>query len=282
MENPAQAAPDAARYRLASLQTIIGSFPPSSSEGEKPRGGGGHQLLSDRDRSGEKQLIHAGGNERVAGDVSGDVHQVEKAFGEVAGGNDVADEHGDLLGLGGDFQEDGIAGHQGHHDFVEGDGEGIIPGADDPDHPVRHALDMGFFVEEKDIARSDLFRLQKLLGFPGVICRRHRRRQDLGAEGIDSRFSVIPGDDLGDVVGPGDDGVPDGEDMPGPFFEAGRGPAFLGDPGSFQKGVQVVRVILGMMANDFAGRRINADGVTDFFLFAAHGHPSLIHFRNSR
>src|SRR5690606_37625555 len=119
-----------------------------------------HDELAGTHGTGKEQLVHASGQE-ARGDLgTAAVDGLEQTCGQAGGAHDFFDQFGDRYRRFRYFQQHRVARHQTHDDFAKGNGQRVVPGADDAHHAHWHVADFIALVDHKPAAPATLFGLQ--------------------------------------------------------------------------------------------------------------------------
>jgi hypothetical protein len=214
--------------------------------------------LAVADRSGEDDLVDAGGDEggaggAVAGDELDEVDAV--ALGAQGLVEDLLDAGGGPGGPLADLHEGGVAGH----DRGDRGGEHVlqreVPRADDADDAERVVLDAGRLVDQE--AGGDLLRPEGLLGVGQVPAHGLAHGPQLDG-GVLEGLAGVAGDHAAQLVAVLEDVVEDAADDAAALGEAGVAPGELGRAGALEAGQDLGPVHDRDLAEELAGGGVSA------------------------
>ena len=184
-----------------------------------------------RGRAGEADVVGLG-DDRAADLGAGtgdDLPQLGREAGLVEQlGGQQRGQHGLGVGLG----DDGVAGEQGREAVAERHRERVVPGRDDADDALRHAVDLGAGEHREHAA--DAPGVEVLVGRAGVVARGQREVGDLEV-GVLAGLARLPHDEVDELVLPVEQEVVQAQERGGALVDRRRGPRGLGVAGARER-----------------------------------------------
>ena len=180
----------------------------------------GHHAPAGTGRTGEHDLVGAAAHQSLTrGAATGDhLHQIAPVVVLEQRADGETDRRGDL----GRLQHHGVPGEQGGDHRCHRERERVVPRADHTDHAHGFVALPRLLVCHQ--AGRHRLRGEHLVAVAGVPAHRLAHGHQLGRDRFGSLFACLGADDLDEFLGPVEQAVPHGEQMPAALRVGQRGP----------------------------------------------------------